>query len=237
MLELITFTGVDENTDLEEVRKIAAQYQQAEFAVLAGSQTGGGNPIFPPMDTVRKLRDLEGVRTAVHLCGSHARMAAGEMYTGGEHAPHPLNLLCNGFGRVQINLHGDMENPARVRVSAPSIERFAQETKTGSVILQHREDWEKIPLDHPGIEYLFDLSEGAGMESFELWPEPPAGRRVGYAGGIGPHNIHRAMEFVNEHTHARLWLDMERNVRGQDYLMDLRKVREVCRMALDRKKK
>ena len=232
MLELITFTGVDENTDLEEVRKIAAQYQQAEFAVLAGSQTGGGNPIFPPMDIVRKLRDLEGVRTAIHLCGAHARMAAGETHT-----PDSLNLLCKGFGRVQINLHGDAANPTRVRVSAPSVERFAQETKTGSIILQHRQGWEETPVDHPRVEYLFDLSEGAGRESFELWPEPPAGRRVGYAGGIGPHNIRRAMEFVNQHTHARLWLDMERNVRDQDYLMDLGKVREVCRMALDGKKK
>jgi hypothetical protein len=237
VLEIITFTGVDENTDLEEVRKIAARHPEAEFAVLAGTQTGWGNPIFPPLDVIRKLRDLEGVRTAVHLCGIYARMAAGETDAGETDNPHSLNILCNGFGRVQINLHGDMANPNRVRVSARSVESFAERTGTGSVILQHRGPWADIPLDHPRVEYLFDLSEGAGIESFELWPHPPQGRRAGYAGGIGPHNIRRAMEFVNEHTHAQLWLDMERNVRTPDYLMDLGKVREVCGLALDGRKR
>ena len=109
--------------------------------------------------------------------------------------------------------------------------------KDGTLSYRLREGWEKLPVDYHRIEYLFDLSEGAGMESFELWPKPPPGQRVGYAGGIGPHNIRRAMEFVNQHTHARIWLDMERNVRTPDYLMDLGKVREVCQMALGGKKK
>ena len=57
------------------------------------------------MDIVRALRNLDGVNTALHLCGKYARMAAGET-----HAPHSLNLLCNGFGRVQVNLHGEATN-------------------------------------------------------------------------------------------------------------------------------
>ena len=60
MLELVTFTGVDAHTDLKELARIASEYPQAEFAVLAGSQTGGDNPIFPPMDIVRALRNLDG---------------------------------------------------------------------------------------------------------------------------------------------------------------------------------
>ena len=227
MLEMITFTGVDAHTDLKELARIAREYPQAEFAVLARSQTGGDNPIFPPLDTVRALRNLDGVNTALHLCGKYARMAAGETHT-----PHSLNLLCNGFGRVQINLHEDVENPTRVRVAALSVKRFAEQTGTRSVILQHRADWDEIPVDHPRIEYLFDLSEGRGEEGFEHWPDPPGDRRVGYAGGLGPHNIKTALEFAARHPDARIWFDMERNVRDQDYRLDLGKVRKVCQMAL-----
>ena len=104
--------------------------------------------------------------------------------------------------------------------------------KTQSVILQHRGPWSEIPVDHPRIEYLFDLSEGRGEEGFEHWPDPPEDRRVGYAGGLGPHNITRALEFAKGHPKARIWFDMERNVRDQDYRLDLDMVREVCRLAL-----
>ena len=86
MLELVTFTGVDTHTDLNELARIAREYPQAEFAVLAGSQTGGDNPIFPPMETVRALRNLDGVNTALHLCGKYARMAAGETHTPPTHS-------------------------------------------------------------------------------------------------------------------------------------------------------
>ena len=226
MLELVTFTGVDAHTDLKELARIAMEYPQAEFAVLTGSQTGGDNPIFPPLKTVRALRNLDGVNTALHLCGKYARMAAAEMPAG-----WPIKIKAQGFGRVQINLHGDAENPRRVQVRAAMVRHFAQETETGSIILQHRGPWNQIPVNHPKIEYLFDLSEGRGEEGFEHWPDPLGDRRVGYAGGLGPHNIKTALEFAARHPEARIWFDMERNVRDQDYRLDLGKVRKVCQMA------
>ena len=227
MPQLVAFTGVDAHTDLTELARIANEYPRAEFGVLAGSQTGGDNPIFPPMDIVRALRNLDGVNTALHLCGKYARMAAGET-----HPRHSLNPICNGFGRVQVNLHGDTENSESVQVHAAEIQHFVQNVKTRNVILQHQGPWSEIPVDHPRIEYLFDLSEGRGEEGFEHWPDPPEGRRVGYAGGLGPHNITRALEFAKGHPKAKIWFDMERNVRDQDYRLDLNMVREVCRLAL-----
>ena len=229
MLEIITFTGVDAHTDLEELREIAREYPRAEFAVLFGSQTWGDNPIFPPDETVRALRNLDGVNTALHLCGKYARMAAGEMRT-----IWPVKLKARGFGRIQVNLHGDEQDPRRVEIAVPTIKRFAEQTSTGSVILQHQGPWSETPVDHPRIEYLFDLSEGRGEEGFEHWPDPPGDRRAGYAGGLGPHNIRMALEFAERHPEARIWFDMERNIRDQNYRLDLDRVREVCRMAFAR---
>ena len=184
MLEIITFTGVDAHTDLEELREIAREYPRAEFAVLFGSQTWGDNPIFPPVETVRALRKTQGVNTALHLCGRYARKAAGEEPMG-----LGLKHLARGFGRIQVNLHGDEQDPRRVEIAVPAIKRFAEQAGTRSVILQHRGPWSETPVDHPMIEYLFDLSEGRGEEGFEHWPDPPGDRRAGYAGGLGPHNI------------------------------------------------
>ena len=229
MLEIITFTGIDERTDLNEVAEISAQYPETEFAVLVGSQTGGDNPIFPLWETVRRFGTLSpGVRTAIHLCGHLARKAAGE-----ENLSRSLQLICEKFGRIQVNLHGDEWDPNRVQITNPNIKRFAEQTGAGSIILQHRGLWETVPIKHPRIEYLFDRSEGRGKESFEQWPPPPEGKRAGYAGGLGPHNIQRALKFLDRYPEARTWLDMERNVRTQDYWLDLRKVREVCQLALE----
>ena len=227
MLEILTFTGVDEATDLEALRDISADYPQVEFGVLYGSHAGEGNPIFPSTGFVQKFRGLQDVRTAIHLCGRWARCAAGEFDRS-----ITLGLLCNGFGRVQVNLHGDDENPHRVQLQYSAIKRFAEQTAADSVILQHRGAFDTVPIRHPRIEYLFDLSEGSGQEGFDSWPEPPADARAGYAGGLGPHNIPTAMEFVDRHPQARLWLDMERNVRTPSYIFDLDKVRQVCRLAL-----
>ena len=222
MLEILTFTGIDARTDLQEVRAIAARYPRAEFAVLIGSRTGEDNPIFPPMSVVRNLREL-GVQTALHLCGTYARQAAGEGEQTGKLMP-----LCEGFGRVQINLHGDELNPRRVETNGQALRHFAEWAQAGSVILQHRGPFEETPIQHPRLEYLFDRSEGAGVEGFEHWPPPPKDRRVGYAGGLGPHNIQKALEFTQRYPDNRMWLDMERNVRTNDYWLDLRKVWNVC---------
>ena len=227
MLEILTFTGVDRVTSLPDVVEIAARHPQVEFGVLVGSETQeyADNGIFPPLPRVREFRALD-IRTSLHLCGKYARQAMNNPI------PSAVLSLCEGFSRVQLNLHGDRWNPRRVDVTAEAVRRFADAAPAERIILQHRAGWEDVPVVHPAVEYLFDRSEGAGREAFHEWPSPPEhGGRVGYAGGIGPHNIGRVMQFVEGHRDNALWLDMEGNVRTGGWL-DLDAVREVCRIAL-----
>ena len=235
MLEILTFTGVDQKTDLGALAEITAQYPKVEFGILVGSQTGTTNPLFPPWSTIYEFKRTPGINRSLHLCGHHAREAAGEQPYG-----QSLQLLCNGFDRIQVNLHGDEVNPNRIDLQSNAIKCFAAKTAVNSVILQHRGPWDTVPAQHPRIEYLFDLSEGSGQESFGAWPIPPTGKRAGYAGGIGPHNIGRAMEFIDEHPTATLWLDMEGNIRTPDHWLDrwldLDKVRAVCELAFDNRR-
>lgn len=63
------------------------------------------------------------------------------------------------------------------------------------------------------LPFLFDRSAGHGSES-RVWPEPPDGRLVGYAGGLGPHNVARyAGKLAETRPFARFWLDMESGIR------------------------
>ena len=229
MIEIVTFTGVDERTDLEELAEVADRYQFAEFGVLIGSATGEDNPIFPYMSTVNRLRvRLPSDRIAIHLCGRYAR-AAVDGHMAESMTSTIIHDITAGFGRIQVNLHGDVDSPDPIGMDTTTLVSFVNRCSAGRVILQHRRNWQDIPVRHPKLEYLYDLSGGRGEEGFEHWPEPPTGMRVGYAGGLGPHNIDRAIEFAARYPACPVWIDMERNVRTADYWFDMDKVRAVCR--------
>ena len=230
MLEILTFTGVDQQTSISELASISRDHPKVEFGMLAGTQSGE-TPIFPAIDFIRTLsvilRKLE-VRQSLHLCGILARAAA-----GAPAAPVHTSMildLCQPFDRVQVNLHGDSPDDSRIDVNAGSLTRFADMVACKKVILQHREDWESVPIPHQKVEYLFDRSEGRGIESFDAWPAPAGPRRVGYSGGIGPDNIGRAMQFVEKYPDTPMWLDMEGRIRTGGWF-DTGKARAVCERA------
>ena len=224
MLEIITFTGVDARTDWGELAELAAQYPRAEFAALANPKAGGTDLEFPPRDVLEKLRKRLP-RTALHLCGKYAREPASGTVR------RPILELCRGFSRVQVNILGDAEYPSANGVQWEGITEFAERVATDSVILQHRGTWAGIPLEHPRLEYLRDPSGGRGLEDIRDWPAPPGGGvRVGYAGGLGPGNIRRALEFAGRHAHAPTWLDMQSGLRTGGRF-DPGRVRQVCEAA------
>ena len=206
LIEIVTFTGVDDHTDIGALAALYQQYPRAEFGVLVGRGVGG---IFPPMGVVDALHPE--VSTAIHLCGPWARAAVGQEYA----APYCyVHDICAGFQRVQINLHGDIWRLGDIEATAAAIHAFAMETPCDSVIVQHRGAWEDVPLPqpiaHPKVEYLWDRSEGAGMESFDQWPAPPKADltvRWGYAGGMGPRNMDKAIAFAEAHPQSRLWFE------------------------------
>ena len=240
MLEILTFTGVDEYTDLRRAVEISHTYPKVEFGVLVGSRTpeerhSYGNGIFPALSVVdwfksagERNRSRSGwrVRLAVHLCGSWAKSA---LHSWGP--SEETVRLCEGFDRVQINMHADARYPTGIPTPSPVSVGCLLQSLPGcdSIIFQHRDaTWDSAVPHGPRVEYLFDHSEGSGREAFGEWPTPPSARhRVGYAGGIGPDNIGQAMEFVDRYPESRLWLDMESRVRT-DGRFDLDKVEKVC---------
>ena len=214
----LTFTGVDEATDLEALSALWRAYPKAEFAVLAGSATArpGTKARFPGPERIEALATLAralGRRAALHLCGPYARAA-----NAGRSAQ--IETMARGFARVQVNAREGDYDTVRLAALGRKIPGHPQ------IIVQTRAAPPRAPNEW-GLAALFDRSGGRGEEAIETW-RAPATRdgRVGYAGGLGPDNIARALERVRGWG-VSTWLDMESGVRSAERF-DLAKVGAVC---------
>jgi hypothetical protein len=204
--KFITFTGLDDSTDLKRVVALSQRYP-IEWGILLGRESG--IPRFPSAGTIATLRCLP-VRRALHLCGPRAKEAREGLAS--------VKLACEGFSRIQVNGpdYGldEMEGVAR------ALDRV--------VIVQWR--GEEFPAHRMSLRYLFDRSAGQGIQP-SLWPRLPHNVIVslplcGYAGGIGPENV---ISVVNQiAADGPYWLDMESGVRTGD-AFDLDKCEAVCR--------
>ena len=223
MLKTLTFTGVDEKTDLGWAIEMTRRYPNIEFGILVGSHTGEGGR-FPDIATICKWKSegFRKLRLSLHLCGKFSRFVNKEQSSFW--VSHELKWgiwqfrdLCVGFGRAQVN----------ARAYKPeTIENFA-DVCIQRVILQHRDWFNSAPILHDNIEYLFDVSGGRGKNSIGRWPPPDDRFKCGYSGGVGPHNIKDAVEFVNRWPDNETWIDMESEVRTDD-VFDQVKVEQVC---------
>ena len=214
----LTFTGIDEWTDLAELPVLADI--DAEYAVLAGTSTGR-HPRFPRTEFIRDIAEAcreAGTRSAIHLCGVLARRA-----NAGEH--DEIAALCRGFGRVQVN------SPAPGDYAQENLERL-HDLLAVPVIVQHREPFgASEPFAGPVVSYLFDRSGGRGIVGLDNWSAPWPKISCGYAGGLNAENITAAATLVQSFD-ENVWLDMESGIRTGDRL-DVEKIRAVAEKALD----
>lgn len=106
-LKHITFTGIDEKTDIKDLCEIHKEFKFAEFAVLTSYHWNeNGNRYFNP-DLIHKLRGRR-LNLSLHVCGSAAHDAAIGKWDKID------NLIDDGldiFKRVQINIANRNDNP------------------------------------------------------------------------------------------------------------------------------
>lgn len=212
----ITFTGVDEHTDLSRLAALSQRYPIEWGVLFSPSRQGGGR--YPALDWLRSemLGEApEAVRFAAHLCGGHARdvLERGLVNGGGLQ-----NLVRTYFDRVQIN---STEYPARLLGAL----QFCDHVMCPPPILQCRGGFP----DNPAVSWLCDQSGGRGKAP-SAWPQPPSGGALhGYAGGIGPANVAAVVAGISANGAGAYWIDMESGVRDADDRFDLGRVETVCR--------
>lgn len=203
----ITFTGIDTMTPLIGLAELLAEFPLVEVAFLYSAKRAGNEPRYPSLAQIEAaVQVLSSSRVAVHICGGAAR-----------------RLLCQGrlladwpIGRVQIN----------GRVSPIELDEICRHQSRRRWVITQCTGSEHIGEPASNHAVLMDSSGGRG-DLPQIWTRPDTDKQVGFAGGLGPDTIRRAMPEIAALARPGDWIDMETGVRTDDWF-DVEKVREVC---------
>lgn len=227
-LEHVTFTGLDEHTDLNRLEDIQGKYPYAEFGVLMSYNWSKNGNRYPKLDPFLYELYARGLNLSAHICGQMARdVAAGKM----DEIYKEMCYMSPLFNRCQLNIRVP-DNVFNLRSMRP----FTIQLK--EVILQMKsldelKWWETEILgggNMPGISYLIDGSGGKGIDTkLEIYPYSDI--TVGYAGGFNPSNVEEKLRKIYDSGNTgKFWIDMESGVRTDDDWFDLDKVEEVLKI-------
>ena len=190
-LDRVTITGADDSISPEVLVPISAAYPFAEWGILL-SLSRWESPRFPSRQWIYALQDLGDVHAlalSLHLCG-----AVAQDLLAGDILTFPVQCA-HGFQRIQLNHGGKAWHCEATRFPKALAWLGAQR------------------------EYIFQISEGIGLQSLEMyledygnavplldcshgtgnlpriWPRPFLHANDkdyayhGYAGGLGPDNL------------------------------------------------
>lgn len=248
-LRYVTLTGVDENTDLNELVQLSANFPFVEWGVLYDESLAGRHPRYPSLAWIERFATLAAdnrLNIALHLCGS-AVSRLRKLYSGPEAYPHrtPANesefallSLTERFGRVQLNTVAKLDHVPALRQLIQAISRSEDRTR---VILQWHERHAPVCDQLRSVdafEVLVDSSGGRGEERTD-WPTlGPLLPRAGYAGGLGPDNLAEQLPRIAKAAGNRsFWVDMETKLRDAQDQFNLVACAKVLAIATEFDKK
>ena len=224
-LDRVTMTGADDSTKVEDLWNLSARYPFVEWGILVSSSQEGSNR-FPSAKWLKGLPGTPGL--SLHLCGKYVR----DLLVGEITFPSEWIEL---FPRIQLNFHAERTEcqPVKFAKALASMGKkqfiFQIDGELGN---RHMFD-AKAAWPHLDIVPLFDISGGAGIVP-DQWPEPmPEFDYHGYAGGLGPQNLHEQIELIAKAAgKEHIWIDMETKVRSlDDSAFDLAKVGQCLEIA------
>lgn len=200
----ITFTGVDEQTNLAELPL------GVEYGVLFTMSPDGRNRYPSRRNAAEMMSAMAtgGHAVALHICGARARSALVDCQ---------LMDLTAFPDRIQVNGRLEPWELEAICRHHASHEIITQANKWNASLL----DWE---CDNHAI--LVDASGGRGRSPAE-WKRPSTEKTVGFAGGLGPDNIVAELRRVRPVAVGDWWIDMEGKLRDQDDWFDVSRVRAV----------
>ena len=220
MLKRVTFSGIDQQTKVQDLKKLYEKYPFVEFVFLYSQKANQKGQGRYPRTVILKGYKKAGLPMALHLCGKIA---------------HDL-VHDSDWSVVQKDLAGYMDLFDRIQLNIPKTKRFSRE-------LNFPDDKQIIIQLHEGTEDLFncckhlpnvvgfqDASGGRGIAETE-WMLPET-EPFGYAGGINPENVVDVVQELNEICEADFWIDMETGIRTNDKF-DVAKCEEICRKLVE----
>ena len=219
---LVTFTGVDERTDMGRLIELQKKYPQAEFGFLMSRNRMGNDNRYPSMEFFGEIPHENCLNLALHLCGG----LAGDTFM---HGVDEAARLCFGswgtFKRVQLNGLPEKIGDWKGDVFCGNREFIIQQDPNAELIID-----KNIRNVYKGkISVLFDASGGRGVPCNFIPRSLGEDIRVGYAGGINPENVLKKWKDIKDGgVNTDFWIDMESGVRTDDWF-DLDKVEDVLK--------
>lgn len=213
-LSMISFVGIDEQTDISDLISLSAQSKvYLEFGILYSNSRMGKDTRYPSINFIRNFiekvnKDLDNnlFDISIHLCGGSVQ----------EFLDGKLDHLVRGFNRIQLNFSMKDYNDDVL------IEQLLKLKYVPTIILQHNKSKKKFIekfLPHKddmnvAVDILFDSSGGFGrvLEN-PLMPLPYT--FCGYAGGINPKNIQDILNKIDQVVKPGdyFYIDLESGVR------------------------
>lgn len=239
MLDLISFVGVDEKTNLDdlivfdEFSNLMLDLNRGEPAPvieygflysIERSQTDDKR--YPSLDFIGESVDYlinNGLMTSIHLCGADAI----KLYLDGD---EDLLELCTN-SRVQLNFKMADYDPedllTKVEIRARDHNRpvILQANKSKKVMIDRLLQLTKMlafeseDILDLNIDLLHDGSGGFGRE-IEVVETPFDLFYTGYAGGLNPANVAKVLALIdakNTEPSTPYYIDMESGVREDNY--------------------
>jgi len=216
MLTRVAFTGIDQYTNVQDLKSLYEKYPFVEFVFLYSHHANRNGQGRYPRTVILKSYKKANLPMALHLCGKIA---------------HDL-VHDSNWSVVYKELDGYMGLFDRIQLNIPKTRHFSRE-------MTFPEDKQIIIQLHDGTKELFDCykhlpnvagfqdaSGGRGIAETE-WMLPET-EPFGYAGGIHPENVVDVVRELNEICETDFWIDMETGIRTNDKF-DVTKCEEICR--------
>ena len=216
MLNRVTFTGVDDRTNIEDLVYLTNKYPFVEFGILVsknGSNSGDINR-YPNLTILKRLKN-KGLNLSCHICGSIARQIVQK----------------NDWSELEKLLGKDIEVFNRFQLNVCGIHKFSK----GITFREDKEFIIQLKNDLSLYDYYKDLpnvfgfqDNSGGVGKFEdNWLD--SDRYFGYAGGLSVENVEKVIEDLIIVNNDNFWIDMETSVRMNDWF-DTKKCEEVLKI-------
>ncbi len=227
-LKRVTFTGPDDGTDIGRLMALSATYPWIEWGILLPPRGRNKGDRFPSYGWIQKLIATSHmapfhVQLAGHLCPPWT----GEFVTG---QATIRKMIGRAFDRIQVNTHGD-----HYAFRADWLDMMHRDVDREYILqLDGDESLERLRFARDklcaNVTGLHDLSHGAGVLP-SSWPAADGHRWIGYAGGLGPENLHEQLvSIARASAGVDYWIDMETHIRTQG-VFDLDKVTRCIEIA------
>lgn len=204
MLNRVTFTGVDDRTNVNDLVDLTKRFPFVEFGVLISKGNTNKNVVnrYPNATIFKKLKN-KGLNLSCHLCGSVAR-----------------NIVKKDDWNEFFDLLGkDYEIFNRFQLNVSGVKGFSRDIhfiEDKDFIIQLKEDMSLYDFykDLPNVYGFQDNSGGVGRFE-DNWLDSE--RYFGYAGGLNIDNVESVIRNLYVVNNADFWIDMETSVRTFDW--------------------